>query len=144
MDALRFGCSALLREQDTRNMRVFNYWTFAMAIWFAAATILLAKDLVAPQPAAWIFPIAGLIISIFTVRAYVHFLRNADELLRTIHLEGLAFGVGAAVIFMPVYRLCERLGAPKLDSVDALIVIVLAWGFGQWRASARYIGEETK
>lgn len=143
MDVFRFGCSALLREQDTRNMRVFNYWTVAMAIWYAGATILLGKDFIDPQPAAWIFPIAGLIISVFTVRAYVHFLRNADELLRKIHLEGLAFGVGAAVIFMPVYRLCERLGAPKLDSVDALIVIVLAWAFGQWRASVRYIGEET-
>ncbi|HET7707087.1 MAG TPA: hypothetical protein VFM36_13450 [Thermoanaerobaculia bacterium] len=144
MDVRQLGCSALLREQDTRNMRAFNYWTFAMAIWFGAATILLAENIVAPQPAAWIFPLGGLVIALFTVRAYVHFLRNADELLRKIHLEGLAFGVGAAVIFMPVYRLCERLGAPKLDSVDALIVIILAWGFGQWRASSRYIGEEPK
>lgn len=144
MDTLRFGCSALLREQDTRNMRIFNYWAVAMAIWFAGATILLGKDLIAPQPAAWIFPVAGLIISVFTVRAYVHFLRNADELLRKIHLEGLSFGVGAAVIFMPVYRLCERLGAPKLDSLDALMVIILAWGYGQWRANARYIEEDAK
>ena len=84
MDALQFGCSALLREQDTRNMRIFNYWTFAMAIWFAGATILLGEELIAPRPAAWIFPIAGLVIAIFTVRAYVRFLRDADELLRNL------------------------------------------------------------
>jgi hypothetical protein len=144
VDALRFGCSALLREQDARNMRVFNYWTFAMAFWFAGATILLGKGFIEPQPAAWIFPIGGLLVAAFTVRSYVRFLREADELLRKVHLEGLSFGIGAAVIFMPVYRLCERLGAPELDSVDALFVIVLAWAWGQWRATSRYVGDEAK
>jgi hypothetical protein len=144
MNAIGYGCSGLLRESDARNLRSFNYWTLSMAIWFAGATIVLGKGLIAPQPAAWIFPAAGLVFAVFTVRAYVRFLREADELLRRIHLEGLAFAMGAAVIFMPVYRLCERLGAPKLDSIDALFVIVLAWAFGQWRATSRYIGEETK
>jgi hypothetical protein len=144
MDALRFGCSALLREQDARNMRVFNYWTFAMAFWFAGATILLGKGFIDPQPAAWIFPAGGLLVAVFTVRSYVRFLREADELLRKVHLEALSFGIGAAVIFMPVYRLCERLGAPKLDSLDALLVIILAWAWGQWRATSRYLGDEPK
>lgn len=130
-------------ERDARNLRLFSYLVLAMAIWFAAATILLGGGYIDPQPAAWIFPIAGLILSVLTVRAYVRFLHEAEELLRKIHLEGLAFAVGAAAITLPVYRLCERLGAPKLDSVDALLVIVLAWAFGQWRGVRRYaVAEE--
>lgn len=87
-------------------------------------------------------PAAALFLGVMTVRAYVRFLRNADELLRKIHLEALAIAFGTGAVFMPVYRLCERLGAPKLDSVDPLFVILLAWVFGQWFGGRRYAGEE--
>jgi hypothetical protein len=134
--------SALLTDRDARHLRIFNYWVLSTALVFAAATVLLGGNILDPQPLGWIFPLLALILGIAAVRAYVVFLRNADELLRKIHLEALAFAFGAGAVFMPVYRLCERLGAPKLDSIDPLIVILLAWALGQWLGIRRYAGGE--
>lgn len=78
-----------------------------------------------------------------SMRSYVSFLRQADELLRKVHLEALAFAFGAGIVAMMGYRLCERLGAPKLDVNDAALVMLLCWLGGQWLGSRRYaVAEE--
>ncbi|HUP58888.1 MAG TPA: hypothetical protein VNA69_00565 [Thermoanaerobaculia bacterium] len=75
---------------------------------------------------------------VMSVRAYIHFLRAADELLRKIQLEALAFSFGATLVFMLGYRLCERLGAMKLDVNDPVMVMVIVFAIGQWTAMRRY------
>ena len=93
-------------------------------------------------PLAWLFPAASAFLGVMAVRAYVIFIRNADELLRKIHLQALAVGFGAGLVFMPPYRLCERLGAPKLDSVDPIIVFVVACGLALVMGFRKYSTEE--
>ena len=133
--------SALHTPRDSRHLGAFSRWVLAFATVLAAGTILLGGGYVQPQPLAWLLPVAALLLGIGTVRAYVAFLRGADELLRKIHLEALALAFGVAVISMPVYRLCERLGAPKLDVIDPMFVMLLAWSAGQWMGARRYSGE---
>lgn len=141
MEALRFGCSDLLTPRDGRNVRIVNAWGLGMAIAFVAGTILISGNLVAPA-LGWALAAATATCGIGMLRAYVVFLREADELLRKIQIEGLALGFGVGAVFMLAYRLCERLGAPKLDSSDPLMVLVSAWVIGQWIGIRRYTGGE--
>jgi hypothetical protein len=132
------GCSTLYTPRDARNLKVFNAWLIGAVLMFSTATILLAKKLVVPMPIGWALTIATIVLLALAARAYIVFLRDADELLRKIQLEALALSFGAAVVFMLGWRLCERLGAPKLDVDDPFIVMTVVWGLGQWTGFRRY------
>ena len=93
---------------------------------------------------AWVLTAATILLFTGTVRAYIVFIRNADELLRKIQVEALALSFGTATIFMIGWRLCERLGAPQLDVDDPLLVMVITWAIGQWMGMRRYAGGEEK
>jgi hypothetical protein len=75
---------------------------------------------------------------VIVVLRYVRFLREADELLRQIHLDALAVGFGGGFVFITTYRLLERAGAHRLDINDSLLVMIVCWLVGMWRARRRY------
>jgi hypothetical protein len=129
--------SDLLTPRDLRNSRNFHLWFCLALATFAAGTLLIDGKLV-PATIGWGLVILTAALSLGMLRAYVFFLREADELLRKIHIDGLALGFGAGAIFMLVYRLCERLGAPKLDVNDPLLIMVMFWALGQWMGLRRY------
>lgn len=131
-----------LNVRDAKNIGVFARWALMAALMFAAATILIGEHVIERGPLAWALTGASVLCAAGAVRAYARFLHAADELLRKIHIEGLALGFGAGVVFMLSYRLFERLGAPKLDVVDPVLVMVVFWAFGQWRGHRRYAVEE--
>jgi hypothetical protein len=108
---------------------------------FAAATILIDGKLI-PNALGWGLTALTIALMLASIRFYVHFLRNADELLRKVHLDALALSFGIGAVAMMGYRLCERLGAPKLDINDPFLVMVLVWAFGQWLGMRRYSGGE--
>ena len=123
--------------RDRVNLRRVFLALLLWALAFIAATLLL--DLGALEgPAAWCAAAAPGMLALFVVRHYVRFLREADELLRQIHLDGLAIGFGAGFVFITTYRLLERAGAPSLDINDSLMVMVPCWALGMWRARRRY------
>ena len=134
------ACTGLYTPRDARNMRVFNVWFVSAMVCFAATTILLAEkwDFAVPDPIGW--GLTGLTVALLVmmVRSYIIFIREADELLRKVQLEALAIAFGATVVFMLGYRLCERLGAPKLDVDDPLITMVVVFAIGQWLGMKRY------
>ena len=134
--SLRYG--DLFTERDSRNLRVFNIWLFAALILFMTATVVLAEKFVAPGGLAWSITILAIFLAVMAVRAYMHFLRNADELLRKIQLEGLALGFGVGVVFLLGYRLLERLGAWQLDTSDPVVIFVGFWALGQYLGVRRY------
>lgn len=134
------SCSSLYTARDARNLRVFNFWLLAGMLCFAAATILLARKILTPGPLAWALTILTIVLITVALRAYIVFLRGADELLRKIQLEALSLSFGAVAIFMLGWRLFERLGAPKLDVDDPFLVMTLVWALGQWYGFRRYRG----
>ena len=95
-------------------------------------------------PVAWGLTALTIALLVMMVRAYVIFLRGVDELLRKIQLEALAFSFGASTVFMMGWRLCERLGAPKLDVDDPLIVMIFVFALGQWLGIRRYAGGDAQ
>jgi hypothetical protein len=131
----------LYTPRDLRNVRQFGGWVTASMILFAAATILIELNWI-PKAAAWTLTGATIVLMLFTFRSYLHFLRNADELLRKVHVEALALAFGAGAVAMMGYRLCERLGAPKLDINDPFLVMLLVWAIGQYLGARRYAVEE--
>ena len=132
-----------LTPRDVRNSRNFHVWFFLTLVAFAAATVLIDGRLL-PPAAGWTLTAVTALLSLAMLRAYMNFLREADELLRKIHIDGLALGFGAGAVFMLVYRLCERLGAPKLDMNDPLLVMVSFWAIGFWIGMRRYAPAEAQ
>lgn len=123
---------------DRRNLRIFNVWALVWIAAWLAATYLIRTELVAAGPLAYGLVLLTGVLGILAIRSYIHFLRQADELLSKIQLEALALGFGAGAVFMVVYRLCERLGAPRLDSTGPLMAMVLVWSVSQLLVARRY------
>ena len=135
------SCSSLFTARDAQNYRIFSSWMFGAMLTFGAATLLIDGKFI-PDSVGWILTAATIVLMVFSIRSYIAFLRQADELLRKIHLEALAFAFGAGIVAMMGYRLCERLGAPKLDVNDAALVMLLCWTAGQYFGARRYAAEE--
>ena len=136
------SCSSLFTPRDGQNYRVFMWWMTGAMVSFVAATFLIDGNFI-PSAVGWALTVISVALMVVSMRSYISFLRQADELLRKVHLEALAFAFGAGVVAMMGYRLCERLGAPKLDVNDAALVMLLCWVGGQWLGSRRYAAEES-
>jgi hypothetical protein len=132
---------SLFTPRDAQNYRNFSVWMMGAVLAFITATLLIDGGWV-PRAAGWALTAVSSILMVLAMRSYIAFIRHADELLRKVHLEALAFAFGAGIVAMMSYRLCERLGAPKLDVNDAALVMLVCWIAGQWLGSRRYAGEE--
>src|SRR5687768_4924656 len=104
----------LFTPRDLRNYHVFIGWMMGGMFAFAATTLLIDGRVV-PPVVAWALTGITAFVMVMSMCSYMLFLRQADELLRKVHLDALAFAFGTGVVVMMTYRLCERLGAPKLD-----------------------------
>lgn len=129
--------SALFTPRDLRNYQVFVGWMMGAMFVFGGTTLLIDGKVI-PAVAAWALTAVTASLMVVCMCSYIHFLRHADELLRKVHLDALAFAFGAGVVVMMTYRLCERLGAPKLDFNDGSLVMILTWMAGQWIGARRY------
>src|SRR3990170_6498712 len=134
---MAISCSPLYTARDMQNYRTFTWWMTASMVMFAASTILIDGKFIG-APVGWAMTVLTIALSVAAMRSYISFLRVADELLRKVHLEALAFAFGAGLVCMMGYRLCERLGAPKLDVNDAALVMLLSWIGGQLLGARRY------
>ena len=124
--------------RDRRNlMRVM--WTLgAWAVCFAGGSQLIAKDLLPAGPLPWVVAALPSVLGVFVLVAYGRFLREADELHRTIQLQALALGFGAGWFAFTGYRIFERLGAPAADIADFTMVMALFYAIGAFLGWRRY------
>jgi len=131
-------CAGSGTAADRRNQKWFVAWTFAWAATFVVAIWGLKNHREALGVGGWALALLPNIFAIGTMLAYLKFLRNADELLRRIQLEGLAIGFGTGIIFAMGYQLLERAGAPALAVDDFMLVLCGGWVAGQLIATWRY------
>lgn len=131
-------CAGSGTAADRRNQYRFVAWTFAWALTFVVASWALKNHRDAMGAGGWALALLPNIFAIGALLAYMKFLRNADELLRRIQLEGLAIGFGAGIIFAIGYQLLERAGAPVLAMEDVMLVLCGGWVAGQLIATWRY------
>lgn len=134
-----WGCNGDLSERDRRNLRRYNAWVLTFGFLFVASVALLARSgVVEGTVMRWIVALVPDVVGVMAVRAYVRFLRDADELVRKIHLEATALGFGAGVVFILGYALAELAGAPRMDTPIPAAVMLLLAGLGQWLGMRRY------
>ncbi len=125
-------------KQDQRNQIHFVIWTFLWALSLVAVTWGLKSDYDFPYRLDWLLAIVPTLLGIAVLISYIRFLRETDEMLRKIQLEGLAIGFGVGVLFTAGYQLFETVGAPAIDSHDTVAIMMFAWVFGQLLAMRRY------
>ncbi len=125
-------------KTDRRNQYRFLAWCLAWAVSFVAATWILRPAPGVEGAGAWALAIGPSLLGAGALLAYLRFLRQADELLRRIQLEGLALGFAVGLIFTLGYQLLERVGAPSLPAGVTAVVMLVAWAGGEIAATMRY------
>ena len=123
---------------DRRNQIRFLVWMFAWAVSYVLATWALTGDADTGRGAAVTMAAIPVVLGIIALLAYLRFLREADELLQRIQLEGLAIGFGAGAIFGLSYQILERAGAPQAEVGNVVTVMMIAWALGQLNAMRRF------
>lgn len=123
---------------DRRNQKIFAFWVLAWALSYVSVTWLLQREPAISGAAAWAVALLPLLLGVIAVLAYLKFLRAADELLRRIQLEGLAFGFGAGVLYATSYEVLEFVAVPAASLSDTATVMMLAWVAGQLLSTWRY------
>ena len=86
-----------MRECDRVNDKRTSLWAFAWVVSLAIARLPVASGQL-PQWTGWVLGTISLAVAIQFIRAYLRMVREADELLRQVQLEGLAVGFGAGLI----------------------------------------------
>lgn len=133
-----WGCSAQLGPRDLANYRRMNYLFMAWGFLFVAGVLILARWAATLGPFAYVIAAVPTVVFLLGAASYVRFLRNADELTRKIHMEGMAVGFGAGLTVLLAYPILETAGAPPMDLSLAVIPAVAGYVFGVYRAQRRY------
>lgn len=134
-----WGCSAELSAGDRENYKRFHWLLLAWAVVLVAATLCLKLWGDAMGLAAYLVALVPTGIFLLAARAYLRFLRGADELTRKIHLEGMAIGFAVAIVILLAYPALEIAGADPLNLQMGLVMpTVLGYSFGVYRAQRRY------
>jgi hypothetical protein len=108
----------------------------AYVIVLVASVLLLQNNPEAP----WRVPLAlaPVVPTIFALAAFLHFLRQMDEMQRQIQLEGIGLSFGATAILTFAYGFLENVGFPQVSLIWILPLMVMLWGLGVALAARRY------
>lgn len=122
---------------DRNNNAVLTRWSMVWALWLiAAAWVLRFAEL--SGPLVWLVALSPNVAALFVVQRYLRFLRMTDELIKRIHLEGLAVGFGVSYAFVIGYSIAEHAGAPPLNLAVMVLLMTFGWLAGNVSALRRY------
>ena len=133
-----FGCVGTMTRADVRNLGRFNLWMMGWALSWVGALVALRSAWAAAPALRWAAVAVPIALALAAILAYLRFLREADELLRKIHLEGMAYGFGVAFVLSTGAPLAERAGAPALEGSVLWAAMVIGWAIGQLVGRRRY------
>lgn len=125
------------RRRDRRNGWRYAGWALLWATSVAVVMFVL-KETGLDGPLAWAITTVPIALSFVVLRAYLRFLREADELTRRIQYEAIAFGFAVGLLVHFAWFPLSLLGAPALDRSGIMPVMVLAYLVGMGVASWRY------
>jgi hypothetical protein len=128
--------------RDRRNQLAVLRWSILLAVGLLGSVFVLRQGYGAGAALKWAIAAVPIALVIPWLLSQLRFLREADELVRRIQLEGLAVGFWAAFAFGIVYTVLGRTGIPRLDPGSGLPLMVavlgLGYAFGRVLASKRY------
>jgi uncharacterized protein YacL len=128
--------------RDRRNKLASIGWSILLMASMVSAALLL-KTGIASTPALRALIVAVPIVLIVPwLLANLRFLRETDELVRKVHMEGMAIGFWTAFAVGVGYVILEGAGLPRIrpSMAVAILVAVMSFGYaiGRALASKRY------
>lgn len=130
------GCSNSPR--DRHNVLRLNAWALTWAIAYLVSTWFLHGDYNLPTPLIAVIIIATTAAGIGMLRAYLVFLRDTDELVQRVQLNGLATGFGILILFGISYGLGESAGLPPVNINYAIAIGIFGYMLGVFVSQRRY------
>jgi hypothetical protein len=125
-------------EADDRNIKVFALWCFLWAAGFVLVVYLVKHFPEVLGPISWALAPVPIVLGWPVMRAFLRYLREADEFTRKVQLEGIAMGFGAGLLFGMGYYTLQQFGAPPLPIIAAIVPMVFGWAFGSLLVASRY------
>ena len=125
-------------EADQRNIRAIWLWSLVGAAGFSAVMLALKFYPQLKGPLAWLVAMTPIVLGIPLVTTMLRFLREADEFMRKVQLEGIAMGFGAGSIFCMGYYVLEQVGAPELPMIATVVPMMFGWSVGSFLVAYRY------
>lgn len=125
-------------EVDQRNIRAVWVWCFVGGVGFAAVMSVFKAFPQLQGPFAWLLAAISVALCFAAVCACVRFIREADEFMRKVQLEGLAIGFAAGFVFCIAYHALEHFGAPRLPIVLAVAPLCVGWAVGSFIVALRH------
>lgn len=122
---------------DRRNQRRFAAWMLGWSVAIVGALRILRTSELGGV-VVWLVALAPSLLALMALGAFLRFLREADELVRRIQMEGLAIGFGVGLIVAVGYAPFQVAGGAQIDALDAVVPMMLGWVAGQLIATWRY------
>lgn len=121
------ACDPGLTARDQRNLRSFKLFALPWFLSFLAVHLTLPRGDggVADQP-FWAWPLIAFATAMGfgMARAYVRFIRGADELMQKVHLRALATGFGVAFVYGMGADLLQQAGIPKAAMLTWALMLI--------------------
>lgn len=125
-------------DVDQRNIRSVWIWCFVGGVGSSAVMSVFKSFPQLQGPFAWVLAVISVALCFPAVIACVRFIREADEFMRKVQLEGLAIGFATGFIFCIGYHALEHLGAPRLPIVFAVVPLGVGWAVGSFIVAFRH------
>ena len=125
-------------EADDRNIKAMSLWCFALGASFVLVVSLIKNLQERPGPIAWALALVPIVLGIGSIRAFLRYLREADEFTRKVQLEGIAIGFGSGFLFGMGYHTLEMFGAPPLPMIASVVPMGFGWALGSLFVASRY------
>ncbi len=108
-------------ETDRRNQLRFSGLTLIWALVYVGSSWILKYELIqGPAPALWAVAILPGVLGVVLVFVYLHMLREMDEFMRRVQLDGLAVGLGPAWCLRLLTACSNRSVHPNLATDQSL------------------------
>jgi drug/metabolite transporter (DMT)-like permease len=125
-------------KAEQRNIRSIWIWCVVWTAGFAAVTTALEAFPQLRGPFVWLLAIIPIALSFPAVLACLRFIREADEFMRKVQLDGIAIGFAAGIVFCLGYYMLEHVGAPHLPIVVATVPLIFGWAIGSFIVAFRH------
>lgn len=118
-----------------RAQRVWLVWMIVFTGTFLVGGWIFKQAGWAPQGnLAIVLSLVPLIPGVMALRAFIRFVRAADEMIREILIEGLVLGFGAVMVFWGAIQLPEHVWLPTIKASHLMSVLLFGCSFGVVRA----------
>lgn len=111
-------------DRSKKHGRINLYWAIAWALALTGSSAVVKFIVAENTLLIWVVGSVPILISFGALKAYLNFLKFADELTKQIELEALAFGYGAGMVFGVGYLVVAP-GITQFDATSWVLVMIL-------------------